>query len=284
MRIYRIRNLHEWQKHARRMEEEYTQRREWEWQLVNHWRKLGGQGRCWLQGFSYPAGQEVKFIFEMDSEPINWRETLICPVTGLFNRVRACVHLFETECGPYREDSIYLMEQKTPAYSFLSRRYPNLIGGEYLGESLNSGEIGEIIDGLRHEDVTRLSFPDESINHILSFDVFEHVPEYLKGLQEYHRVLAKGGTLLWTVPFIRQNAKTTVRAVTRPNGKIDHILEPEYHGDPVNPKGVLCFYHFGWDLLEEVREIGFSEAYALLFWSDLFGYLGSESIIFVAIK
>jgi hypothetical protein len=35
------------------------------------------------------------------------------------------------------------------------------------------------------------------------------------------------------------------------------LLEPEYHGDPLSSDGILCFYHFGWDLLEEFRRCGF---------------------------
>ena len=37
--------------------------------------------------------------------------------------------------------------------------------------------------------------------------------------------------------------------------------EPEYHGDPISG-GVLCFHHFGWALLDDVREAGFADVAA----------------------
>ena len=44
---------------------------------------------------------------------------------------------------------------------------------------------------------------------------------------------------------------------------IDFLQQPpEYHGDPLGG-GVLCFHHFGWDLLDAMRECGFAEAEAL---------------------
>jgi len=61
-------------------------------------------------------------------------------------------------------------------------------------------------------------------------------------------------------------------------------MEREYHGDPISEKGVLCFTIFGWEILDEFREAGFSDVYSVLIWSDVFGYLGSEQIFFIASK
>jgi hypothetical protein len=37
-------------------------------------------------------------------------------------------------------------------------------------------------------------------------------------------------------------------------------------------------------MLDEVRRAGFRDAYALAYWSDMFGYLGTEQFVFVATK
>lgn len=66
--------------------------------------------------------------------------------------------------------------------------------------------------------------------------------------------------------FMDQSADTMVRARLRGDGSIEHLEEPEYHGDPVDPEGVLAFYSFGWDLLDAVRSAGFSEACWILPW------------------
>jgi SAM-dependent methyltransferase len=231
-------------------------------------------------GYSYTASSDVDFVIDVTT-PINWRESVRCPKTGLINRVRGSIQLFETECDPLNDDVIYLMEQTTPTYHYLASKYKNLTGSEYIGDEIKSGTIR---NGLRHEDVTALSFADDSLAHILSFDVFEHVPDYLAGFAECYRTLKPGGRLLWSVPMARGQFNNIIRAQLTPDGAIEHLLKPEYHGDPVVSEGILCFYHFGWEMLEQVRELGFSSVFAAVFWSDEYGYLGEESIFFIAEK
>jgi hypothetical protein len=90
--------------------------------------------------------------------------------------------------------------------------------------------------------------------------------------------------LLFTVPFITTKEENVIRAEVGSDGEIVHLLEPEYHGDPVNDEGCLCFYHFGWSLLEEMRKIGFSAVRAHVYWSKDFGYLGGDQLLFTASK
>ena len=61
-------------------------------------------------------------------------------------------------------------------------------------------------------------------------------------------------------------------------------MPPEYHGDPLVASGVLCLTHFGWEMLDDVRAAGFKDAYAVLFYSAMFGYVGGEQVMFVARK
>ena len=68
-----------------------------------------------------------------------------------------------------------------------------------------------------------------------------------------------------------------MRAVTEADGTIRHLLEPEYHGDPLNDDGVLCFYHFGWDLLDALRDAGFARAEIVFAWDPHYGYLTEQS-------
>jgi hypothetical protein len=117
----------------------------------------------------------------------------------------------------------------------------------------------------------------------MSFDCFEHFPDFEVAFKECARVLKKGGRMLWTVPFVVSNESNTIRAKIE-GGAIQHILPPEYHGDPVNTEGCLCFTHFGWEMLEQVSANGFSDAYAIPYGSREFGYLGAGQIVFVAVK
>ena len=61
------------------------------------------------------------------------------------------------------------------------------------------------------------------------------------------------------------------------------LLPPEYHGNPVDPKGSLVFYDHGWDILDRCRAAGFADVYLLCYWSLLYGYLGGGlQLVFIA--
>lgn len=212
---------------------------------------------------------------------INWRERVMCPVTNLNNRLRACVHLLDVELAPYEDDRIFISEQVTPLYQFLKPKYRNLLGSEFLGFDKVSGSVNE--HGVRHEDMTALSFETDSLDYILSFDCLEHFPSFEDAFKECSRVLRPGGKMMWSVPFVKTNSKNTIRAKIV-DGVVEHLLPPEYHGDPVNTAGCLCFTHFGWEMLDQVRSSGFKDAYAVPYGSREFGYLGTGSLVFFASK
>jgi SAM-dependent methyltransferase len=113
---------------------------------------------------------------------------------------------------------------------------------------------GESRDGVLSQDLRRLTFADASLDLIVSEDVFEHIPEYPAAFREVHRVLKPGGHHIFTIPFYFD--RRTRELFEWRNGE-PVLFEPiEYHGDPI--RGELpCFTHFGYDLLDFLREIGF---------------------------
>lgn len=243
-----------------------------------------------VPGYCYVCQEHTEFLVDFNhcghrhGRPVpNWRERLVCPTCGLNNRLRASVHLFEQACGVKPGDAIYITEQVSPLYKTLSEQYPNLVGSEYLGGEVPLGSTDA--RGIRNESLTALSFDDDVFDHIMTFDVLEHVPDYRHALAECLRCLKPGGTLMFSVPFARSSPTNIVRAKVDAKGEVEHILPPEYHGDPVNPgDGCLCFYHFGWELLDELRNLGFEDVTALHYWSSDFGYLGGEQSVFFATK
>jgi len=108
-----------------------------------------------------------------------------------------------------------------------------------------------------HQDLTRLKYKDNSFDLCMSYEDLEHIPDYSTVIKELYRVTKPGGSVLLSTPFIFENDKTIIRATMDETGNVTHLMEPEYHGDPVLPQGILCFYHFGWDLLDVFKEAGF---------------------------
>lgn len=241
-------------------------------------------GRCFAcsQTRDFQVDQEYGFVGAEGTRIPNWRERLVCPNCQLNCRMRASLHFWLTQFRPSLTQRIYVTEQKTPLFAWLKSRFKNVTGSEYLGNVVPFGSMSS--DAIRNETLTHLTFPDQSFEHLLSFDVLEHIPNYKEALTEVHRCLAPGGTFYFSVPFDLSSQQHIVRARITAGRQVEHILPPEYHGDPLNTKGCLCFYHFGWQLLEELFECGFSRPAAHLVWSDHYGYLGGEQLFFSARK
>lgn len=159
-------------------------------------------------------------------------------------------------------------------------RSPSYSSSEYFGPNYESGEL---VRGVRHEDITSLTHPDESLDIFLTSDVLEHVPEPVAAQREIYRVLRPGGTHIFTVPFDPAAARNLIRAVRDDAGNVQYLRAPLFHGDPLRPDGILVFAIFGLEMLTELEELGFVTTMWCL-RSPVTGILGSNSYVFSAVK
>ena len=61
---------------------------------------------------------------------------------------------------------------------------------------------------------------------------------------------------------------------------LKYLEPPEYHGNPTIPgEGVLCYYHFGWDLLDALRAAGFCSVALIDAWGDETAVFGDQLAI-----
>jgi SAM-dependent methyltransferase len=116
---------------------------------------------------------------------------------------------------------------------------------------------GSVHDGARVEDVQRLTYADASFDLVTHTEVLEHVPDDARALAELLRVLCPGAIMLFTVP-LHSGTDTVERARVR-DGAIEHLLEPAYHIDPLQPAGILAFRDYGLDIVDRVRAAGFAD-------------------------
>ncbi|MGA1839393.1 MAG: class I SAM-dependent methyltransferase [bacterium] len=225
---------------------------------------------------------KYSYISEKGKHIPNWREQLVCKGCKLNNRMRGSFQIFEQECKPKLDDKIYITEQKTPIFKYLKNKYKNIIGSEYMGDNIPNENTKGL--EIKNENLENLSFSNNQFDYILCFDVFEHIPNYKKAFQECFRCLKPNGRLLFSVPFNLQSQRNIVRAKIKSNGEVEYFFPPEYHGDPMKPDGCLCYYHFGWESLNELRKIGFRDVSSFFYWSKELGYLGKDQFIFIAKK
>lgn len=149
---------------------------------------------------------------------------------------------------------VYELSARGPLVNWLRRDAGKVTCSEYI----DGVPVGEIVDGVQCQDVQRLTYAAASFDICTSTEVFEHVPEDTLGFAELHRVLRPGGRLIFSVP-ISEREKTIERARLT-DGKIEHLLPPEYHGDRIRGQGrVLAYRNYGLDILDRVRMAGFSD-------------------------
>jgi hypothetical protein len=139
---------------------------------------LKGEEETVTNGFCYVCDRKVDLLIDFLYSPQlaqgnvripNWRERLLCSTCSLNNRTRACIQFLHENLRCSESNSIYISEQVTPLYAALKKSFPGLIGSEYMGERVPYGSLDE--RGIRNESITRLSFDNDSLDFILSFDV-----------------------------------------------------------------------------------------------------------------
>jgi len=175
----------------------------------------------------------------------------------------------------FRSDAVYELAARGPLVEFLRPRVPVLTCSEYFDDVVP----GERRDGVLCQDVQRLTFADASFDLCTSTEVFEHVPDDLRGFREVRRVLKPGGLFLFTVPLTE--APVTVERARLDNGQIVHLLPPEYHGDRIRGRQhVLAFRNYGRDITDRLRASGFVDA--TIDWQHRHAFLGYGSGVVIA--
>jgi hypothetical protein len=239
-----------------------------------------------VDGDCIPCGKKVSFLVDMQSggqiidgkRKPNWRERLVCPLCQMNNRQRLIAALIKQHLNGTQGKTVYFMEHVTPIFAWANNsfRQHRVIGSEYLGHEYESGQV---IRGIRHEDIENMSFGDGELDLIVSNDVFEHVPHPERAFAECARVLKPGGIMLATIPFHR-SSNVSVKRAEIIDGQLVHHLPPAYHGNPVSADGSLVFTDFGWDLLDEMKDAGFSDVAVEIYASPKYGHLGGGQMVF----
>ena len=233
---------------------------------------LINEEQLFMQGYDIINNKLNNFILPKSK---NFREQLMHPDGKINIRMLSLLHLILIEQDYVKK--IYINEKVTNFFSYFKTFFKNIIGSEYCGENFKSGEI---INGVLHQDLEQLSFADNEFDIVVSSEVLEHVSDYNKCLKEIHRVLKEGGECYMTFPFVANSEKHTIRAYKNEKGNIIHLMQPEYHGDPLSSSGSFCFRYFGWQILEEAKNLGFKEVFVYHIYDPKFCYIAHNLMVF----
>jgi SAM-dependent methyltransferase len=116
-------------------------------------------------------------------------------------------------------------------------------------------EPGEVSGGVRCEDLTRLTYDDESFDLVLTSETLEHVPNLDAALLEIYRVLRPGGRHIFTIPVLPGVSRTFARMIRQPDGTLKDQAPRICH--PGGDVGYPVFTEFGTDVSEILRKAGF---------------------------
>lgn len=141
------------------------------------------------------------------------------------------------ECSP-DGPTMKLMQRKCEKYTY-SYYYESLPGGYVLDEKSTN------------QNIENMTFDNETFDIYITQDVFEHVNDPYSAFKEIERVLKPGGIHLFTVPlypFIKSRPRIAIS-----NGKVENILPPVFHGNPISEDGSLVTYDWGSDIAEQIE-------------------------------
>lgn len=175
---------------------------------------------------------------------------VLCGAAPIATSIASVLTRYEPD---FKKKTIYELSARGAFFEFLKRNATNLVFSEYLDDV----QPGSVSNGVMCQDVQHLTFNDAEFDICTSTEVFEHVPDDVKGFKEIYRVLKKGGMFIFTIPLYAEE-KTVTRALLR-EGEIIHLLTPQYHDDSIRGVGkVLVFRDYGRDIVEKLLRVGFS--------------------------
>lgn len=185
-----------------------------------------------------------------------WDEALLCDCADqLGKRARAVVHFAQAEATLRPWTRLLLFGPPDPSH----RRLAAL-----AGETLRCAVLAPDAAGYR------LDVPDGTCHLAVAVECLHRVPPLEAAFAAFRRALAPGGSLVFTVPFRHDAARTLSRR------DLPHFAGrlPAAFREPV--------HEIGWDVLDLLRAAGFAHAAAHCYWSAELGYLGAFSMIFHA--
>ena len=195
-----------------------------------------------VDGFCPVCEQAATFASKDD-----WlRDHFLCQSCGSQPRERALFSVLTQLRPDWRALAIHESSPGTAASRRLADQAPGYLPSQY-DPSIPWGSVHP--NGRwRSEDLERQTFADESFDLVVTQDVMEHVFALDLAVREIARTLKPGGLHICTVPIVNKEKPSVRRARRRPDGSVEHLLPPSYHGDPMSPDGVLVTIDWGYDI------------------------------------
>ena len=161
------------------------------------------------------------------------------------------MHVIETNYPNWKELSIH---ESSPENRGASIKLKNNCKHYIASQFFNNSEPGKLINSYYNENLESQSFHDNSFDLVITQDVMEHVMNPDRAFSEIARTLKPGGAHIFTVPLVNKHKPTEKWAKLDPDGNLEFLNEPEYHGNPIDPKGSPVTMHWGFDIVDYIEK------------------------------
>jgi SAM-dependent methyltransferase len=198
-------------------------------------------------GFCPICNQNTIFI----SKHTWLRDNFICSNCGSIPRQRALMMIIEKYYPNWKNLCIH---ESSPGEGAITKKFQNECKEYVASHFYQQEELGIIIDGYRNENLEKQTFENEIFDIVITQDVFEHIYNPEKAFSEIARTLKHGGSHIFTVPIINKFNKTETWAKQDINGETIFLKNEEWHGNPIDKKGVPVTMHWGFDIIDYIKK------------------------------
>ena len=175
------------------------------------------------------------------------RDHFHCVKCGSIPRQRALMKTLQTYFPKWRDLAIH---ESSPSTGGASARL-RTDGGRYVSSQYYPNhEFGAMVSGHRNENLEAMTFPNASFDIVITQDVMEHVYDPATVFREVARTLKPGGAHIFTVPIVNKHSPSQVWATMKDDGSPRFLHEPDYHGNPVDPRGSPVTMRWGYDIVQ----------------------------------
>jgi len=200
------------------------------------------------KGYCPCCEQEVVF----ESKNSWFRDNLLCKNCYSIPRERALVVTIEKYFPNWKDLRIH--ESSPSSRRGASLKLKNNVKNYVASYYYPNKPLGEVVNNYLNQDLENQTFSDESFDIVITQDVMEHIFNPQKAFSEIARTLRPGGAHIFTVPIINKHNKTEVWATKGGDGTPLFTKTPEWHGNPIDSKGSPVTMHWGFDIVEFIKE------------------------------
>jgi hypothetical protein len=176
-----------------------------------------------------------------------YREELRCGRCRSVARERGLMRVIHSLYPEWRKAAIHESSPGGRGTSVkLARECLQYTSSQFMPE-LAPGSVSE--GGHITQDLEAQTFADNSFDLVISQDVFEHLFHPDRAIREIVRTLRPGGAHIMTVPIVRRSEQS-VRRASMDSGKVIHLSDPQYHGNPVGDGTSLVTIDWGYDIAD----------------------------------